>query len=174
MRVSSGKENFSQGTNIGFLQPITELVDFSQQPSMNTIVIESTAGLICDQRRTLLYNVQQPFKVPIKEFDEEWWPLVTNIWVKYIVVIKTLLMEIPKKPSYAALINPLNQQRVHVEWFQDSPDHAHELDESDKLKCSQAVRVLVEKEAVKNYPAPAIHQQIYNSVILHKILQTII
>ena len=48
------------------------------------------------------------------------------------------------------------EQKVHVEWFPGSSDHAHNLNESDKLKCSQAVRVLVEKEAMKNYPTPAI------------------
>src|ERR1044071_4750752 len=45
---------------------------------------------------------------------------------------------------------------VKVKRYNDSPDHAHPLLESNRLKCSQAVRVLVEKEAVKNYAPPAI------------------
>ena len=30
------------------------------------------------------------------------------------------------------------------------------MEDSEKLKCSKAVRVLVERKAVKNYPSPAI------------------
>ncbi|CAG8819295.1 25847_t:CDS:1, partial [Racocetra persica] len=77
----SGKENTSQRISVIFLQQIFESVDLSQQSSpTNTMVIDSIAGLICDQKYTLLYNVQQPFEVPMTEFDDEWWPLVTNIW----------------------------------------------------------------------------------------------
>ncbi|CAG8787164.1 415_t:CDS:1, partial [Cetraspora pellucida] len=48
------------------------------------------------------------------------------------------------------------EQKVCVEQFPGSSDYAHDLNESDKLKRSQAVRVLVEKEAMKNYPTSAI------------------
>ncbi len=45
---------------------------------------------------------------------------------------------------------------VKVERYKDSPNHTHSLIESDRIKHSQAVRDLVEKEAVKNYPPLAI------------------
>src|SRR2546430_16664415 len=45
---------------------------------------------------------------------------------------------------------------IKVERYNASPDHAHSLLESDRLKRSQAVRVLVKKEVVKNYAHPAI------------------
>ncbi len=45
---------------------------------------------------------------------------------------------------------------VKVEHYKDSPNHTHSLIESDRIKRSQAVRDLVEKEAVKNYPPLAI------------------
>ena len=48
------------------------------------------------------------------------------------------------------------RKKVHVEHIPSFPDHAYDLEESERLKRSQAVRALVEKEAVKNYPAPAI------------------
>ena len=45
---------------------------------------------------------------------------------------------------------------VTVECYKDSSDHAHSLIESDRIKRSQAIWSLVEKEAVKNYSPPAI------------------
>lgn len=45
---------------------------------------------------------------------------------------------------------------VKVERYRDSPNHTHSLIESDRVKRSQAIRTLVEKEAVKNYSPPAI------------------
>ncbi|RHZ83618.1 hypothetical protein Glove_89g48 [Diversispora epigaea] len=48
------------------------------------------------------------------------------------------------------------KQKVHIERFQDSPNHAYGLEKSDKLKHPQAIWILVKKETVKNYLAPAI------------------
>jgi len=45
---------------------------------------------------------------------------------------------------------------VKIKRYKDSPDHAHSLLEIDQIKCSQTIRSLVEKEAVKNYLPPAI------------------
>ena len=45
---------------------------------------------------------------------------------------------------------------VKIECYKDSPDHEHSLLKSDRIKRSQAIRVLVEKEAVKNYSPPVI------------------
>ena len=45
---------------------------------------------------------------------------------------------------------------VKIERYKDSPNHAHSLLETDRIKRSQAIRSLVEKEAVKNYSPPAI------------------
>ncbi|RHZ77859.1 hypothetical protein Glove_170g31 [Diversispora epigaea] len=46
--------------------------------------------------------------------------------------------------------------KVCVERFENSPDHTHSLEESDKVKRPQAIRNLVEQEAIKNYRPPAI------------------
>jgi len=37
------------------------------------------------ERCSLLFNVikdveKKPLKIPLKEFDEHWWPLVSNVW----------------------------------------------------------------------------------------------
>ena len=45
---------------------------------------------------------------------------------------------------------------IKIERYSNSPDHTHDLRENDRVKRSQAVRTLVEKEAVKNYTPPAI------------------
>ncbi|CAG8856078.1 12975_t:CDS:1, partial [Gigaspora margarita] len=57
--------------------------DLSQQTSgLLQLFTEQTAvtnpistSLTPNQRHTLLFNVQQPFEVPMEEFDTEWWPL---------------------------------------------------------------------------------------------------
>ncbi|RHZ57876.1 hypothetical protein Glove_382g50 [Diversispora epigaea] len=267
------KENFSQD----FSQQILPIYAFPQlfpEPTTltNTLATNSIANLTIDQKRTLLFNVQQPFEVPMKEFDDEWWPLVTNIWIKFsyknhvngnswktfvcrftkhfesstrkqdipsekrrktkvrtanlcfakikisrfVAEQKVLPMkefddewwplvtniwikfsyknhvngnswktfvcrftkhfesstrkqDIPSEKRRKTKVRTANlcfakikisrfvaEQKVCIERFQDSPNHTHNIEESDKLKRSQAVRVLVEKEAVKNYPIPAI------------------
>lgn len=50
----------------------------------------------------------------------------------------------------------ISELKVRVERCENSPDHEHLLEESDKLKRSQAVISLVEQEAQKNYRPPAI------------------
>src|SRR4051812_30491262 len=39
--------------------------------------------LISNQKRNFLFNVNQPLEVSIREFDDEWWPLVTNVWTGF-------------------------------------------------------------------------------------------
>ena len=46
-------------------------------------------------------------------------------------------------------------QKVRVERHADTPDHAHTLEDSDRLKRSQAIKTLIE-EASKPYKSPAI------------------
>ena len=45
---------------------------------------------------------------------------------------------------------------VKIERYKDSSNHMHSLLEIDRIKHSQAIRNLVENEAVKNYSPPAI------------------
>ncbi|RHZ62902.1 hypothetical protein Glove_334g80 [Diversispora epigaea] len=49
-----------------------------------------------------------------------------------------------------------NEGKVHVERFQDLPNHTHSLEESNKVKHPQIIRKFVEQEVVKNYHPPAI------------------
>ncbi|RHZ75009.1 hypothetical protein Glove_218g18 [Diversispora epigaea] len=120
--------------------------------------------------------------MPMKEFDDEWWPLVTNIWIKFSYKNhvnrnsqKTFVCRFTKHfESSTCKQNILSEKRrktkvrttnlyfakIKISRFvaeqKIPPDHTHNIEESDKLKRSQAVRVLIKKEAVKNYPVPAI------------------
>ncbi|RHZ51825.1 hypothetical protein Glove_469g15 [Diversispora epigaea] len=149
----------------------------------------TSSQLTPDQKRELLFNVNQPFEVPMCEFDEEWWPLVSNIWTRYNYKNHTngnswktfachftkhnpssMRKEgIPDEKRRKTKIRSANlcfikikvsrfitEKKVYIERYQDSPDHTHTIEESEKLKRSQFVRNLVEQEAIKNYPPPAI------------------
>ncbi|CAG8801048.1 7017_t:CDS:1, partial [Gigaspora margarita] len=36
-----------------------------------------------DDRWILLFDVNLSLEIPIEDFDENWWPLVTNVWVQW-------------------------------------------------------------------------------------------
>ena len=38
-----------------------------------------------NQKRNLLFNVNQPLELSIEEFDKEWWPLTSNVWTGFTV-----------------------------------------------------------------------------------------
>ncbi|CAG8812128.1 14545_t:CDS:2, partial [Cetraspora pellucida] len=86
----------------------------------------------------------------MKEFDDEWWPLVTNFWhfesstrKEDVPIEKRRKAKVREAGLCHAKIKVswyIAKQKVCVEWFQ----------------APQAIRTLVEKEAVKNYSVPAI------------------
>ena len=43
-----------------------------------------------------------------------------------------------------------------MECYNNSSDHTHHIQDIDRIKRPQAIRDLVEQEAKKNYPSPAI------------------
>ncbi|RHZ73635.1 hypothetical protein Glove_230g147 [Diversispora epigaea] len=63
---------------------------------------------------------------------------------------------ISKKKQMAILQRFVAEEKVHVKRFENSLDHTHSLDKSDKVKRPQVIRNLVEQEAIKNYRPPAI------------------
>ncbi|CAG8802320.1 5462_t:CDS:1, partial [Gigaspora margarita] len=48
------------------------------------------------------------------------------------------------------------EAKVLIEYFKDSPNHTHTLDDIEKIKCSQFVQNLVEQESLKDYRPLAI------------------
>jgi hypothetical protein len=41
-----------------------------------------TADLTPDENRDLLFDVDRSLEIPIDDFNENWWPLVSNIWTQ--------------------------------------------------------------------------------------------
>src|SRR5688572_26641333 len=143
-----------------------------------------------DEKRNLLFNVSCSLEIPMEDFDENWWLLVSNIWTQWnsythangnirkdFACSFTKHQEsstrnkenIPNEKRRVTTIRPskLCHAKIRVLWlvslkivkierYKDSPNHTHSLIESDRIKRSQAVRSLVEKEAKKNYSPPAI------------------
>ncbi|RHZ57021.1 hypothetical protein Glove_395g66 [Diversispora epigaea] len=141
------------------------------------------------QKRTLLFNINQPLELSMQKFDDDWWPLVSNVWTGFNLKKKangdssqtytcrfTKIREsstrkegIPSNKWRKTKIRLSNlcfakikvsrfvmEKKVRVERFKDSPNHTHPLEDSDRLKCPQVIRNLVEQEAIKNYRPPAI------------------
>ena len=153
-------------------------------------VVPSLANLTPDEKRNLIFNVNDVLEIPIKDFNDNWWPLVTNIWTQYnswkLVngdywkVFTCRLMKhresskrqdenIPHNKRRKTAIRPagicqakikvsylISSKIVRVERYKKSADHTHDIGDNDKVKRSQAVRILVENEANKNYSPPDI------------------
>src|SRR3954454_4700438 len=50
-------------------------------PSFSFVM--STANLTPDEKRNLLFNVSSSLEIPMEDFDENWWSLVSNIWTQW-------------------------------------------------------------------------------------------
>ncbi|RGB36649.1 hypothetical protein C1646_813916, partial [Rhizophagus diaphanus] len=51
--------------------------------NMSPFVVASSENLTPDEIRSLLFNVDCSLEIPIDDFNENWWPLITNIWTKW-------------------------------------------------------------------------------------------
>ncbi|PKC57479.1 hypothetical protein RhiirA1_472440 [Rhizophagus irregularis] len=51
--------------------------------NMSPFVVASSENLTPDEIRNLLFNVDCSLEIPIDDFNENWWPLITNIWTKW-------------------------------------------------------------------------------------------
>jgi len=48
-----------------------------------SLVDTSTANFTAKEKQNLLFNVNCSLEIPIDDFNENWWPLVTNIWTQW-------------------------------------------------------------------------------------------
>ncbi|CAG8847856.1 32488_t:CDS:1, partial [Gigaspora margarita] len=55
-------------------------MDLSYIASSKAILI---MNLTPDEKRGLLFNVNFPLEIPMTDFNDAWWPLVTNIWTQW-------------------------------------------------------------------------------------------
>ncbi|CAB5203214.1 unnamed protein product [Rhizophagus irregularis] len=152
--------------------------------------VRPAANLTPDEKRGLLFDVTCPLEIPMEDFDENWWPLVSNIWTQWnsykqangnvrkdfacrltkhqksssrqkenVSIEKRRITKTrPSKLCHAKIrvLWLISLEIVRIERYKDSPNHTHTVLDSDRIKRSQAVRILVENEAVKNYSPPAI------------------
>ncbi|RHZ67799.1 hypothetical protein Glove_299g65 [Diversispora epigaea] len=124
----------------------------------NLLVTAFTSGAITNgaiKKGAIL--LEKTENISMCEFDEEWWPLISNIWTRYNYKNHTNGNSWKTFACRFTKYNPSSmQKKVYIERYQDSPDHIHTIEESEKLKRSQFVRNLVEQETIKNYLPPAI------------------
>ncbi|CAG8598343.1 5390_t:CDS:2, partial [Rhizophagus irregularis] len=122
--------------------------------SATTLVATQMTNITSEEKQNLLFDVNCSLEVQMEDFDEIWWPLVSNIWTQWTSYKQT-------RPS------GLCHAKIKVEWlvslkivkvgcYKDSSNHTHSLLDVNRLKRPQIIRTLVEKEAVKNYSPLAI------------------
>ncbi|CAB5217091.1 unnamed protein product [Rhizophagus irregularis] len=104
-------------------------------------------------------------------FNEEWWLLVLNIWMKWDLyeyvngdIWKTFACHFMKHRESIFWIASSNV--VQVERYKNSPNYTHSLSEINRLKWPKAIRSLVEIEAAKNYLASTITSAIKEYAML--------
>ncbi|RHZ71904.1 hypothetical protein Glove_249g14 [Diversispora epigaea] len=117
--------------------------------------------LTSDKKRNLLFNINQPLELLAQEFNEEWWPLISNFSTRKEGIPSDKRQKTKIRLSHLCftkikVLHFFKEGKVRVERFQDSPNHTHSLEESDKVKRPQIIRKFVEQEAVKNYRPSAI------------------
>ena len=52
-------------------------------PASAPLIITLTSDLTSDEKRELLFDVGRTLEIPIDDFNDKWWPLVSNIWTKW-------------------------------------------------------------------------------------------
>ncbi|CAB4381504.1 unnamed protein product [Rhizophagus irregularis] len=141
--------------------PLTVTPVFSTPASL---IITSTSNLTPNEKRDLLFDVDRTLENPMKVFNVEWWPLVSNIWTKWNSY------EYTRPPDIcSAMIKVLwiaSSEVVQVERYKNSPNHIYSLSEVDKLKWPKVIKSLVEIEAAKNYPPSAITSAVKEYIML--------
>lgn len=150
------------------------------------------------KKHTLLFNVikdvdKNPLEIPLQEFDDHWWPLISNVWVLtgglqpytkdgvfgcYSVYVCHLAktkessawkegMPIDKRRKTAVHIPfeceasikitcIISTSTICIEWYKDTPDHTHSIEDNDRIKCPGIIKDMIKKEASKPYHPPAI------------------
>ncbi|RHZ47087.1 hypothetical protein Glove_593g45 [Diversispora epigaea] len=135
-------------------------------------VVTSISNLKPDEKRSFLFDINCSLEIPMEDFDNNWWPLVSEYLdtmgfhresstrqKENVPNEKRRITKIRPSGLYLAKIKVswiVSSKVVQVERYNNSSNHTHSLIEVDRIKRSKTVRSLVEKEAVKNYSPPAI------------------
>ena len=49
----------------------------------DSINVTSTTNFMLDEKWDLLFNVIHTLVIPMDDFNENWWPIVSNIWTQW-------------------------------------------------------------------------------------------
>ena len=61
---------------------VKEKATFSSITTATPLAVTLT-DLIPDEKWELLFDVDHSLEIPIDDFNENWWPLVSNIWTQW-------------------------------------------------------------------------------------------
>ena len=56
---------------------------FASIAETSSTVITSETHFTPDEKRNLLFNINCPLEIQIEDFNENWWPLISNIWTQW-------------------------------------------------------------------------------------------
>ncbi|RHZ79647.1 hypothetical protein Glove_143g94 [Diversispora epigaea] len=102
-----------------------------------------------DEKRALLFNIKNTLEISEEEFDNSWWPLVSNVWTQFNSC------KLNNSDSWKVftcrftkhLICMTSKKLIQIERYNNTPDHIHTLIESDRLKhLGESVKDLKRKE----------------------------
>ncbi|CAG8693104.1 1624_t:CDS:2, partial [Cetraspora pellucida] len=117
--------------------------------AMNPIFVLSET-FISDQKCALLFNINESLEIPMQEFDNKYYRELVNDRRKTKVRPPKLCFAKIRRSHY------ILEKKIRVEHCTNSPNYTHILEESNKLKHSQAIWSLVKEEVLKNYQLPEI------------------
>ncbi|RGB40502.1 hypothetical protein C1646_753225 [Rhizophagus diaphanus] len=125
----------------------------------------STSNLTPNEKRDLLFDVNRTLEIPMEVFNDEWWPLDSNIWTKWnsyeyvngdIQKFFAYRFMKHRESSTREKENILNEKRRITKTR--PPDVCSAMIKVLWIASLEVVQVesLVEIEVAKNYPPPAI------------------
>ncbi|CAG8493662.1 10747_t:CDS:2 [Scutellospora calospora] len=127
-------------------------------------LVVTTLNLSPDEKRSLLYNLKGLLEIPMDDFDDNWWPLVSNIWTKWDSykhadgdIRKVFACHFMKhrESSTRKKENILNEKHRITKTRPSDLCHA-KVKVSWLITSKVVIRTLVENEAIKNYSPQAI------------------
>ncbi|CAG8854377.1 28621_t:CDS:2, partial [Gigaspora margarita] len=124
----------------------------------------SIINLTPDEKRGLLFNVNFSLEIPMGDFNNAWWPLVTNIWTQWNSyksvggdVSKVFTCRFTKhRESSTRQQENILIEKCRITKTRPSGLCETKIKEIERIKRSKAIKTLVEQEAVKNYSPSAI------------------
>ena len=55
----------------------------SASSPLTPLIITSTSNLTPDEKRGLLFDIDCSIEILMEDFNNNWWPLVSNVWTQW-------------------------------------------------------------------------------------------